>query len=403
MLKKQVVIIGAGPSGLFCAFLLLKNGFKVTLIEKTGGAAKKYLIAGHSGLNITNTENLRDFISRYSPSPSVVTNAVENFPPNQVMKFYEENLDVPLFSGSTGHVFPKEMKAGKALLSWLNLLKSYEEFEFLTNAELVEIVNKQQIALKHKDKRTTLIADYFIYALGGGSWKKTGSAGDWSSIFVRHGIDFVPFHPENCGHIVNWSKHFKDKIAPTPLKNISLTSKDKTLRGELLINTYGVEGQLIYKFSHILSKEYKNSNSPTIEIDMVPDLNTSEIEKRLEKLNSKMSFSTRMQKAFKFSKGEILLINEFRDTIDFNNPLALAKLIKHLKLELVSPRPIDEAISTSGGISLAEIDHNFELNKLPSHFCLGEMLDWSAPTGGYLLTACMSTAYSAAKEIIKRN
>lgn len=403
MQKKQVIIIGAGPSGLFCSYLLLKTGFKVSLFEKTGGAAKKYLIAGHSGLNITNTEDIETFISKFSPTPSIITDAIKNYPPIEIEKFYNETLETETFSGSTGHVFPVDMKAGKPLINWLNILKSFEDFELITNIELTEITNKKEITLKKADKYISRSADYFVYALGGASWKKTGSSGDWVSTFEKQGVGCIPFHPENCGYLVEWSKHFKENIGPTPLKNISLSFQDNKIRGEVLINEYGVEGQAIYKLTHAFSRTFKASKKPIIEIDMLPDLELHKVEERLNKLDYKMSFSTRMKKAFKFSKGEILLINEYRNSVDLNDKSSLAKLLKSLKIELTSPRPIDEAISTSGGISLSELDSNFELKKLPNHFCLGEMLDWSAPTGGYLLTACMSSAYSAALEIIKRN
>lgn len=403
MKKKHIVIIGAGPAGLYAAYLLLKNNFQVTLLDKMSGAGKKFLVAGHSGLNVTHSESLDKFLNKFSPSPSIITKAIESFPPSKIQNFYEEVLDSKLFSGSTGHVFPVDMKAGKILLNWLKLLNESADFDFCKNTALIKIQGSNSIQVSHDNKTREIVADYFIYALGGASWKKTGSSGDWADIFSAHDIHFDHFHPENCGHEIQWSKHFRDKIETAYLKNITISLGDKATRGEVMLTPYGIEGQLIYKLTHDITDCYKRDVMPNLTIDLIPDIEQGQAIKRLEALSSKTSFSTKLKKAFKFSKGHIMLTNEFRNEIDFNNSTELVKLLKSLKITLQKPRPIDEAISTSGGVALESVSDTFEFTNLSGHFCVGEMLNWSAPTGGYLLSACLASAHSASCEIIKRN
>lgn len=404
MSPKKVIICGAGPAGIFAAYLLLKNNVHVTLVEKTGGIGKKFLIAGHSGLNITHAQDLDLFLKKFSPpSPSIVTKAIKDFSPLDIIDFYEKTLLTETFTGSTGHVFPKEMKAGKILLKWVQILKDHPHYNFIPHSELKEIKNNHVIVMSSQEKEQELAADFFIYALGGASWKKTGSKGDWFPLFEKHKISTSSWFAENCGHTINWSTHFKVQVQNIPLKNISITIDGKSSRGEIMLTDYGIEGQLIYQFTHRISESYKEGKKPTLLIDLKPDLSKEEIEHRLERQPVKSSLSTKLKKALKFSKTETTLLNEFREMIDLNNISELSKLIKALPVELQAPRPIDEAISTSGGIKLSECSEFFELATLPNHFCIGEMLDWSAPTGGYLLTACMSTAHKAVTQIIQRN
>ena len=402
MTKKLVAIVGAGPSGLFASYLLLKAGFKVSLFEKESGAAKKYLVAGSSGLNITNDKEINEFVSKYYPSPSIVTESVRSFPPQEIVKFYEEELSQEVFTGSTGHIFPKEMKTGKTLLKWMEILKSFEGFSLHKNSKLIGL-SSNSISIEVEGKIETVKVDYFIYSLGGASWSKTGSSGDWINNFKAAGINCNQFTPQNCGYQIKWSDFFKANIESFPLKNITLKVDNLEHRGEVLINKNGIEGQLIYRLTHKLAHDFKEKSKILITLDLCPDMNHDQIIGKLKKVNKKASLSNRLRKALAFDKERVLLLSEFRDKIDLNNPVTTTELIKDLPLLLNSPNPIDEAISTSGGIDLSELSESFELKRFPNHFCIGEMVDWSAPTGGYLLTACMSMAHKSAASIAQRN
>lgn len=402
MYKKHVAVFGSGPSGLFASYLLLTQNFKVTLYEKEKGFAKKYLVAGSSGLNITNAAPLDTFLSKFYPTDSIITKAIQEFPPEANIDFYEQVLKEETFIGSTGHIFPKEMKTGKILLKWMEILKSFDDFHIAKDCTLSKINGSEKVYVVKKGKEALINADYFVYALGGASWSKTGSDGKWSTIFSKNRIKVAPFAPRNCKFIVNWSTHLKEKIETIPLKNCAIRTNGFQNRGEVLVNKEGIEGQLIYKLTHSIAEEFKSKDKVTIFLDLLPDLEVSVVIGRLKKVRGKKSLSSQLKKAFNFTTETITLLNEMRYKTNFHDDDSLANLLKGYPILLESPAPIDEAISTAGGIELSELTENFELKKLRNHFSIGEMLDWSAPTGGYLLTACMSCAYQCAREITKR-
>lgn len=392
---KKVVIIGGGPAGLFSAYLLLSRGFKVEVYDHSSGFAKKFLVAGNGGLNLTHSEELDNFSKKYNPHEALFRELISEFTPNDLRDFCTK-LGVETFIGSSGRVFPKKLNAAEILLSWVQRLKDDKNFSHYLNHGFTSFKGAQKIEVSHLEKSIEVEADFFIFAMGGASWSKTGSDGSWAKSFIDNGIALAPFLPMNCGFERAWSKFFVEKIDYTALKNISLSFNQRQVRGEAMLTPFGIEGGGVYALSKELRNELLKKGSCELSIDLKPDLTVHEINEKLKAQPAKASLSNTIRKALGFPAEVFILLKELHPDLKKEN---VAEVVKNLKISFNGIRPIDEAISTSGGVLFSELTEFFELKKRPLNYVVGEMLDFDAPTGGYLLQGCFSTAARAVKGI----
>ncbi len=393
-MKKSIVIIGGGPAGLMAAEILSQSNVKVDLYDSMPSLGRKFLMAGKSGLNLTHSEPYQTFITRYGSKQKEITAHLEHFTPDDLLAWVKE-LKVETFVGTSGRVFPKEMKASPLLRSWLQRLqisgvtfhvrhrwKGWQD-DFL-------IFDSPNGLIKIKPDAT-------ILALGGVSWPKLGSRGDWVSSLEKKGIRVKPFRPANCGFIVNWSKHFREKFHGHPIKSVILSFKDFKQQGEFIVTRTGVEGSLIYQASARLRDEIEATGSALITLDLAPNTSREKLIGALSRSRGSRSITTHIQKTTGIQGIKVGLLYEYISKEDFRNIEKLADAIKAMRITLIATTPIATAISSAGGVQFEELNANLMLRQIPGVFCAGEMLDWEAPTGGYLLTACFATGRSAGK------
>ena len=378
--QTDALVIGGGPAGLMAAEALLDAGAKVILAEAKPTVARKFLMAGKSGLNLTKSEPLSAFLQSYSGSESVLGPCLEAFGPDQVMS-WAEDLGQDMFIGSSGRVFPKAMKASPLLRAWMARLAKKGLDLRLRHRWLGW---DTQTAMFHTPNGTVaLSADVTVLALGGASWSKLGSDGAWAPWLSDQGIAIEPFEPSNAGLIVPWSDHMAKHFG-APLKNINLSAGSMQNRGEVVISTKGLEGGGVYPLGPALRDRAE------LTIDLFPDLTEEKLAERLAKPRGKQSLSNHLRKTTKLSPAAMALVMELARPLP-NDPKRLAETLKHLPFPYAGLRPLDEAISTTGGVAMSAVNADFMLTAKPGVFCAGEMLDWDAPTGGYLLTACLAT------------
>jgi uncharacterized flavoprotein (TIGR03862 family) len=397
---KSVIIIGAGPAGLFSAYQLIKQGIQVALYDHQGGVGKKFLVAGHGGLNLTHSEDLETFTTRYGKDRERFEKYIHEFTPQDLRNWCQE-LGVETFIGTSGRVFPKKLKSAEILFLWLEKLKSSPLFTLHLKHKLIAIDFKKDLLTFQNQiqENVEVSGDHFILALGGSSWKKTGSDGQWVDQLIQQGIQCIPFEPMNCGFEKGWSPFFVKKMDRFPLKNIALHFKGLSLLGEMMITPYGVEGTSIYALSRELREEITRHKKALLHLDLKPEWEVEKVIQVLQNRKNQISLSHHITKGLKLQKGIYTLLKELLPENAFDDEKLLASHIKKLPLTLTGTRPLDEAISTSGGVSWSELTPDLQLKKFPKFFAIGEMLDFDAPTGGYLLQAAFSTAYWAAKKI----
>ena len=385
---KTAMVIGAGPAGLMAAERLAGDGYAVTIYEGMPSAGRKLLMAGKSGLNITHSEDLETFLTRYGTSRARLEPHLRKFGPDQIREWCA-GLGLETFVGSSGRVFPTAMKASPLLRAWLRRLDDlgctihYRHYWTGWN-------DADQAVFKTPDGEITATADITILALGGGSWKRLGSDGKWMEILLNAGIKCNPFKPANCGFELNWTDHLIDKCAGSPVKAVTLTCGDQTVRGEFVISKTGIEGSAVYAISATLRDQWLETGVGTLTLDLCPDRTLGDVTNRLSKPRGKNSLGNHLRKTLGLDATKTALIFEVTPRETLNDPTALATAIKNLKLQIKKPRPLDEAISTAGGVAWEELDDNFQLINRPGTYCLGEMVDWEAPTGGYLLSGCLA-------------
>ena len=393
-LPKTAAIIGGGPAGLMAAQVLAAAGACVTVYDRSPSVARKFLLAGRGGLNLTHGEDMGAFMQRYGKASGALAAAVAALPPQAVVAWCEA-LGQPTFKGSGGRVFPKAMKASPLLRAWLARLRGagvafaprhlWQGFD-AAGALVFSGPGGASVAVR---------ADATILALGGASWPRLGSDGGWVAILQGQGVAVSPLRPANCGFDIGWSAHFRERHAGAPLKNIAVTVAGHRLPGEAMITQDGLEGSVIYAHASAL-REALTGGPAMLEIDLKPGLSGAALAARLGRPRGGQSFSNHLRKCAGLDPAAIALLRE-SGAPQAMDPATLARHIKHLPLPVQAARPIARAISTAGGIAFAGLDAAFMLKRLPGVFAAGEMLDWEAPTGGYLLQACFSTGAAAGR------
>lgn len=396
---KNVTIIGAGPTGLFASSLLLKEGFSVDLYDQKKDAGRKLLLAGKSGLNITNNLPLDSFVTAYGCSQKQIEPSILLFTPDNLRSWFKK-LGIDTYVGSSGGVFPVATGIKKILTLWMDSLTSNINFKFHPEHKLTKIEDNN-LYFETKKKIIQVKVSLLIMCMGGASYPSTGSDGHWMSILKNIDIETAPFKPMNCGFDCTWSPYFKDYTDHLPLKNIKLTHNGNSIRGDVIITPFGLEGRPLYTLSREMRDAIDKNQITTVFLDLTPDLTLEDIFSRLNNSRGKNSLSNHLRKQLNLSTLKISLLRELTEKNTFHDYSLLASAIKNLPLNLKGTRPIQEAISCSGGISFNELNNFFMLTKYPGWFTAGEMVDWDAPTGGYLLQACFSTAYTVVEGILK--
>lgn len=393
----SVAIVGAGPAGLMAAEVLSQAGIKVSVYDAMPSAGRKFLMAGKGGMNITHAEAFDTFVSRYAARRAELEPILKAFTPDDLRAWINQ-LGIDTFVGSSGRVFPTEMKAAPLLRAWLHRLRSGGVQFKMRHRWLGWADGALRFAAP--DGERLIQADATVLALGGGSWPQLGSTGAWTEILAERGIGLSPLRPANCGFETRWSDVFRQRCAGQPLKSVVATFRNESgeafsQQGELTVADYGLEGGLIYALSAPLRDAIASAGSATLWLDLLPDRSLENIAERLAKPRGKDSLSNHLRKRLGIDGVKTLLLREVSSADEMNDPAQLAAALKALPIQLHSPRPIAEAISSAGGVEFTELDQNLMLSKLPGTFCAGEMLDWEAPTGGYLLTACLASGRMA--------
>jgi uncharacterized flavoprotein (TIGR03862 family) len=390
----QIAIIGGGPAGLMAAEHLAAPDRIVTVYDRMPTLGRKFLMAGRGGLNLTHSESLDIFMRRYGAAESWLAPVITAFPPD-ALRAWCAGLGQETIVGSSGRVFPKEMKASPLLRAWLRRLEA-AGVRFAPRHEWKGWDENSALVFSNPK---TVHADAVILALGGASWPRLGSDGRWVDILRGQNIDVRNLRPANCGFVAPWSDMFSEKYAGRPLKPVILSFAGKALQGEAMVTKNGLEGGAIYALSGALRETIDREGTAILTIDLRPGLSIEEIVKRLDAPRGSQSMSTYLRKAAGLAPVAIGLMRETLDGALPNHTQALAALIKETKIRLTAAAPITRAISSAGGINRDAVDAGFMLRKKPGVFAIGEMLDWEAPTGGYLLQASFSMAVAAAKGV----
>jgi len=395
--KRNILIIGAGPAGLCAAETLAQENVTVTLYDRMPTPGRKFLMAGHGGLNLTNAEPLEKLLTRYQAPNAALSAAIQAFPPEK-LRAWADGLGQETFVGTSGRVFPKTMKAASLMKAWRERLEK-QGVSFVLNTRWLGWNEDGSLQFENESGIFTAPRpDALLIALGGVSWPELGSDGAWIDFFQKQKIPFAPFEPANCGFIAPWSAPFAEKFAGHPLKPVTLSFADRTIQGELTITSQGFEGGPIYALSGLLRQAIQEKGEAFLHLDLRPSFSQDALAKRLSVARGSQSFATFLRKAGGLSPEAIGLLRESAGPHEKlpGNPQKLAALIKALPVRLTATADIERAISCAGGVKFEALDEHFMLRAHPGVFLAGEMLDWDAPTGGYLLQACFSTGFAAA-------
>ena len=398
----NIVVIGGGPAGLMAAETCVLAGAQVDLYDAMPSVGRKFLLAGKGGLNLTHAEDGSDFMRRYGQRQQAITPWINEFSP-QNLRHWAKQLGIDTFVGSSGRVFPADMKAAPLLRAWLHRLRASGVHFHMRH----RWTGWQNNSLRFNTPRGEVLknADAVILALGGASWPQLGSNGAWLPLLAEKNVDIAPLEPSNCGFDVSWSEHFKTNFAGQPLSPIAIIHQNAAGNsarrlGQFVITETGVEGSLIYALSGLFREQIKSQGSAQIHLDLLPDLPLHRAVQHCQHPRGSRSIAGHLQSRLNLRGVKTALLREFCSPETLQDPVMLANAIKALPVTLSAARPVAEAISTAGGIRLEAMNRDLMLKEIPGVFCAGEMLDWEAPTGGYLLTACFSSGKIAGKAAI---
>ena len=394
----NIAIIGGGPAGLMAAEVALAGGAQVALYDSMPSVGRKFLLAGKGGLNLTHSDPSDLFLSRYGERRAQVAPWLAEFGPD-ALRTWARGLGIDTYVGSSGRVFPTDMKAAPLLRAWLRRLRQ-DGLTIHVRHRWCGWDEKKALRFETPQGAAAVRADAVILALGGGSWPQLGSDGAWVPVLAGRSIAIAPLRPANCGFDVGWTEHFRAKFAGQPVKTVGLVAKSPTgavmrRMGEFVITDTGVEGGVIYAVAPFLRDEIEANGRGTLRLDLAPDRELPRLIKDLSQPRGKKTMATHLQRRAHIDGVKAGLLREIVSKEDFADPTRLAAAIKSLPLTLTAPRPLHEAISTAGGVTCEALDKRLMLKALPGVFCAGEMVDWEAPTGGYLLTACFASGRTA--------
>ena len=395
-----VAVVGGGPAGLIAAETLAQGGAQVDLYDAMPSVGRKFLLAGIGGMNITHAEPFEIFATRYGVREQALRPLLDSFSPD-ALRGWIHTLGIETFVGSSGRVFPRDMKAAPLLRAWLHRLREagvrfHMRHRWLGWTETGALRFATPAGDLHAE------ADALVMALGGASWPKLGANGDWVPLLRQRGIDIAPLLPANCGFDVagGWSAHLRSRFAGQPLKTVALHFADVSgqphaRQGELMLSDTGIEGSLVYALSATLRDAIAARGPVAVNLDLLPDKSPARVLAEVSHPRGSRSLSSHLQSRAGLKGAKMALLYECLAKDALNDPVRLAQAIKSLPLTLAAPRPIEEAISSAGGVRFEALDERLMLRNLPGVFCAGEMLDWEAPTGGYLLTACLASGRAA--------
>lgn len=401
----SVAIIGSGPAGLMAAEVLSQSGVCVDVYDAMPSAGRKFLMAGKGGMNITHAEPLASFLERYGSRRPYIQPMLHEFSPDMLREWIHA-LGIDTFVGSSGRVFPADMKAAPLLRAWLHRLRE-NGVNFHMRHRWLGWNEKKMLLFATPEGERSLQPDATLLALGGGSWPQLGSTGEWQSILKQRGVTIAPLRPANCGFDADWSEHFRTRFAGHPLKGVVISFTDAAgklyrKQGDCIVTANGIEGGLIYALSAPIRDEIELKGFATIFVDLAPAKDSARLRTELVHPRGSRSMSSHLQSRLGIKGVQTGLLRECISPDDFADSACLLKAIKALPLTLLAPRPLAEAISSAGGVSFDALDKHLMLNALPGVFCAGEMLDWEAPTGGYLLTACFASGRVAAQGVLEK-
>ncbi|WP_374316821.1 TIGR03862 family flavoprotein [Aquabacterium sp.] len=405
------MVIGAGPAGLMAAETLAQAGIQVDVYDASASAGRKFLLAGRGGLNLTHSEPLAPFLTRFGPRQDVLAPVIEALTP-EALRAWAAGLGIDTFVGTSGRVFPSDMKAAPLLRAWMHRLRQLG-VRFHMRHRWLGMTPNGAWRFATPDGERQVEARTALLALGGGSWARLGSDGAWVSAVQSHGVDVAPLKPANCGfHVAptgpdrtGWSALLKERHAGQPVKPVAITFTDlqghtRHQQGEFVVTEHGVEGSLIYAFSAAIRDTIDAQGQATILLDLLPAYSPDQVLTETRRPRGTRSLSTHLKSRLGIQGLKMTLLYELLDTTQLNDPVQLAQALKALPVTLTATRPIDEAISTAGGVCFESLDAQLMARQWPGVFFAGEMLDWEAPTGGYLLTASMASGKHAAQGIL---
>ena len=393
-----VAVIGGGPAGLMAAETLAAHGLRVDLYDAMPSVGRKFLLAGKGGLNLTHSEPSEQFNARYGARRRQLEPMLAQFDA-VALRAWAEGLGIATFVGSSGRVFPTDMKAAPLLRAWLHRLRA-AGVHFHMRHRWNGWDDHARLRFSMPDGECTLRADATILALGGGSWSRLGSNGAWVPILANLKVPVAALRPANCGFDIDWSEHFRQRHAGQPLKSVALSftdaaNVDHRRQGEFMVTATGIEGSLIYALSSGLRDKLAAEGSVQILLDLAPGLPLQRVIDEVTRPRGSRSMASHLQSRVNISGVKAGLLHEVLSREEFSDPMRVAQAIKALPLRLTATRPLDESISSAGGITFEALDQGLMIRSLPGIFCAGEMLDWEAPTGGYLLTACFAGGRAA--------
>jgi uncharacterized flavoprotein (TIGR03862 family) len=410
----RVLVIGGGPAGLMAAESLSAAGVAVDLYDAMPSVGRKFLLAGKGGLNLSHSEALDLFLSRYGQRRNALAKLLDGFGAAQVQT-WAASLGVTTFVGSSGRIFPSDMKAAPLLRAWLHRLRhpvSGSSVQFHMRHRWLgwaDAAPGAATTLRFETPQGVVEAggDAIVLALGGASWARLGSDGAWVSILEARAVDVAPLRPSNCGFDTSdgWSPHFQERFAGQPFKSVALMATDGdgqllSRKGEFVATASGIEGNLVYAFSSLLRDRIEQTGQANLWLDLLPDVPPARVHAEVNHPRGSRSLSSHLKSRLGIDGIKAAILYEVLGPVQMQDPVALTAAIKRLPLVLCAPRPVDEAISTAGGVRFEGLDERMMVKGLPGLFCAGEMLDWEAPTGGYLLTACLATGLRAAQGVL---